>query len=327
MGNMIELPNINLDSVVDEEKPAKRESTFDVKNYLNIKLAEGEKEKTITIRLLPMNLETGSPFAKIHVHNVKVPQDMVERGKKPYKTYICLSKTEDIDHEKYGYKCPFCELNKASYNESLNESDPVKKKALQEISLENKSNEAIVVRCIERGNEDEGVKFWKFNIRRDKTDPYNQIIKLANMRKESAAKKGKVENILDIYEGKDLRVTITEEGTSAPTIVDESDRSPLSEDVEQMKRWIYDPKKWQDVFTCKPYDYLNLVSQMRIPWYDKMNGVWVDKEEFDKKYNSETKEIDDEIKNAKDEISKSDDKAKKSDLIDSITVNDNDLPF
>ena len=324
---MIELPNINLDSVVDEEKPAKRESTFDVKNYLNIKLAEGEKEKTITIRLLPMNLETGSPFAKIHVHNVKVPQDMVERGKKPYKTYICLSKTEDIDHEKYGYKCPFCELNKASYNESLNESDPVKKKALQDISLDNKSNEAVVVRCIERGNEDEGVKFWKFNIRRDKTDPYNQIVKLANMRKESAAKKGKVENILDIYEGRDLNVTITDEGTSAPTIVDESDRSPLSEDVEQMKRWIYDPKKWQDVFTCKPYDYLNLVSQMRVPWYDKKNGVWVDKEEFDEKYNSDTKEIDEEIKNAKEEVHKSDDKAKKSDLIDSITVNDNDLPF
>ena len=50
-----------------------------------------------------------------------------------------------------------------------------------------------------------------------------------------------------------------------------------------MKKWIYDEKKWQDVFTCKDYDYLNLVSQMRVPWYDKKNGMWVDKEEFDEK--------------------------------------------
>ena len=329
MGNEIKLPNINLDAIVldEEQKPEKKENSFDAKNYLNVKLANGESEKTLTIRLLPMDLETGNPFAKLHVHNVKVPQEMVEAGKKPYKNYICLAKTEGVDHEKYGNKCPFCELNRASYLESVNETDPVKKKALQDISIENLSNEAVVVRCIERGKEDEGVKFWKFNIRRDKTDPYNQIIKLANMRKEQAAKKGKVENILDIYEGRDLNVTITEEGTSAPTIVDDSDRSPLSENEEQMKAWIYDKKKWQDVFTCKPYEYLNLVSQMRVPWFDKKNGVWVDKEEYENTYKSNTKDIDKEIHEAQDELSKISDNAQKSELINSITVKDEDLPF
>lgn len=326
MGNLIDLPNISLDSVVTEnEEPKPKKDGFDVKNYLNVRLAEGEKEKTLTIRLLPMDLETGSPFAKIHVHNVKVPQEMVKPGEKNYKSYICLNKTVGIDHEKYGTKCPFCDMNYAAYLESTKETDPIKKKALQDASIAFKSQEAVIVRCIERGNESDGVKFWKFNIRvKDKLDPYNQILKLAKMREESAKKKGEVNNILDIYDGRDLNVTITSSEKSAPTIVDDSDRSPLSNDEEQMKRWIFDQKKWQDVFTCKPYEYLNLVAQMRIPWYDKTKGVWVDKEEYEKEHGADTTEINKEIKNAEEGV-----KAKENNIsfVKSLEVNDDDLPY
>jgi hypothetical protein len=131
-------------------------------------------------------LETGNPFVIIHTHNVKVPQDMVKPGEKPYKTYICLSKTADIDHERFGSKCPFCEINYKAYKESEKQTDPLMKKNYQEISLANLSRETVVCRCIERGKEDEGVKFWKFNLRNDKTDPYHQILKLVNLRKETA---------------------------------------------------------------------------------------------------------------------------------------------
>ena len=283
MGNLINLPNITLNSlIVEGNKPQeKKNGIFDAKNYLNTRLADGEDEKTITIRLLPMDLETGNPFVVVHTHNVKVPSTMVKPGEKPYKSYICLAKNADINHEKFGVKCPFCELNRAAYIESTKAVDPQQKKSYQEISLANLSREAIICRCIERGKEDEGVKFWKFNLRADKTDPYNQIVKLATLRREEAERKGKVNNILDIYEGRDLNITFTAEGTSAPTVVDDSDRSPLSENEEQMRLWIYDEKKWQDVFTCKPYEYLALVSQMRTPWFDKANNVWVDKDEYD----------------------------------------------
>ena len=44
--------------------------------------------------------------------------------------------------------------------------------------------------------------------------------------------------------------------------------------------WIYDEKKWQDVFSTKPYEYLSLISQMKTPWYDREKGKWVDKEEL-----------------------------------------------
>lgn len=331
MGNLINLPNITPESIVIDNESNSRNFTktnsFNEKNYLNVRLAKGETEKTLTIRLLPMDLETGNPFVKVHMHNVRVPKEVSESG---WKSYICLAKNKDIDHEKYGNKCPFCELNHNAYQESVKETDPIKKKNFQDISIANLSREAVIVRCIERGKEDEGVKFWKFNLRSDKTDPYNAILKLYQLRKEAAEKKGKTENILDIYEGRDLNITITAEGTSAPQIVDDSDRSPLSENEEQMKEWIYDSKKWQDVFSTKPYEYLSLVSQMKIPWYDREKGMWVDKEEF----NAEHKDL---AKNEEEKIEKAAHAAAhpeeavvpaKDDFVASMTIKDEEeLPF
>ena len=329
MGNLVNLPNITFDSLVAEGQKTekKKANAFDAKNYLNTRLSDGETEKSITIRLLPMDLNTGSPFVVVHTHNVKVPQSLVKPGEKPYKTYICLSKNADIDHDKFGYKCPFCEINKQAYNESTKETDPLKVKNLKDISLANLSRESVICRCIERGKEGEGVKFWKFNIRSDKTDPYNQILNLVNLRKAAAEKKGKVENILDIYNGRDLTITITEGITSAPTIVDDIDRSPLSENEEEMQRWIYDEKKWTDVFTCKPYEYLSLVSQMKTPWFDRTNNIWVDKDEFNGE--TETTNVNNEIEAAKKAILVMGvEKTEPSDFIKSITLDDeDDMPF
>jgi hypothetical protein len=308
MGELIELPNITPDSIVFDEaqtpKVVKHNSKFDEKNYLNVRLKEGETEKTITIRLLPMDLKTGSPFQKVYIHNVKVPQEMVNPGDKPYKSYICLAKNTDINHEKFGDSCPYCELNRAAYLESTKTNDQVQKKNLQKLSTDSLAREAVICRCIERGKEDEGVKFWKFNIRYDKTDPYNQILNLYKMRKESAERKGTTENILDIYNGKDLNITITSEGTSAPTIIDDSDRSPLSTDKELMKEWIYDKKTWQDVFTCKPYDFLNLVAQMKVPWYDRATNSWIDKAEVEQKNVEKQAQANAEIQSAQSAINK-----------------------
>ena len=277
-----ELPNIGLDSVTtagatnSERKP----STFNTKNYLDTKVPDGADSKTITIRLLPIDLKTGNPFVFVHTHNVQVPESIVEPGKKPFKTYICLHKN-DIDHEKYGNKCPFCELNNKYYKLYEKETDPTEKKEYSKKSLSYASYTSVICRVIERGKEDEGVKFWKFGLRKDRTDPFNQILKLRDLRKEAAERKGKTENILDIYNGRDLNVTFSKEGTAAPTIVDDSEKSPLSEDMEQMKAWIYDEKKWTDVFPCKPYEYLALIAEMKTPWFDRAQGKWIDKAEYD----------------------------------------------
>ena len=303
MGNAVNLPNISLESIevaTGSTSNNSKTKTFDEKNYLNVRLDEksGEKTKTLTIRLLPMDLETGNPFVKVHMHNVRVPKEV---SASTWKSYLCLSKNKDIDHEKYGNKCPFCELNQTAYQESLKETDEIKKKSFQDVSIANKSREAVIVRCIERGKENEGVKFWKFNLRSDKTDPYNAIIKLCQLRKEEGERAGQVLNILDLYNGRDLNVTITE-GNAAPQILDASLSTPLSKDEEQMKAWIYDTKKWQDVFSTKPYEYLFLISQMKTPWYDRDKGIWVDKEVYDKEHGTGKKR--EEVKQADEEIQK-----------------------
>lgn len=315
-------------------------NNFSEKNYLNTRLAPGETKKEIRIRLLPMD-ETGNPFKKVHMHKIKVPKEVTENGPIYGKDYVCLSKNKDIDHDRFGYKCPLCELNKIAYDNMVKETDPVKKELLKKQSLSFKEREVVIVRCIERGHESEGVKFWKFNLRDDNTDPYNQMLGLYYMRKKAGEAKGKVVNIFDIYNGKDLIVTFSE-GNAAPTIVDDDEYSPVSEDKEQIEAWQNDEKKWFDVFTAKPYEYLSLVSAMKVPWFDKEKGIWVSKEEFDKEHGrapktDETKKaesVDEEVESFKEgeekkEESAEDKKEETSTLFEEISIktDDIDLPF
>lgn len=341
MGNLITLPNINPESFIFDgnNSNSTKKNNFSLKNYLDLSLPEGVSEKTVTIRLLPMDLETGNPFVKIHVHNVKVPKELVRENQKPYKDYICLSKTRDIDHDRYGHNCPFCEARAKANEEARKTTDPVQKKEWEELAFSLRNREAIVLRCIERGKEDEGVKFLKFKTRTDKTDIYNQILRLYQLRKEEGEKAGVELNILDIYNGRDLNITITSEGTAAPKVLDSSISTPLSKDEEQMRKWIYDEKKWQEVFTCKPYEYMKLVSEMRVPWYDKDNDVWVDKEEIVGKTTEETKNAEQEANAATEEVKAMAKQAEaaapapqptqkpKESFVASITVNEEDLPF
>jgi len=270
---------------------------FDMRHYLNVKLGPGETKRTLTIRLLPISKDSSDCFASVYTHDVKVPKDIVGPGKKPYKSFICLRKNHNIDHEKYGERCPYCELNSAAYAEADNEQDPEKKKMLREISWNSRAKEHAIIRCIERGREDEGVKFWKFAIRKDQTDPYHVLCNLYNTHLEGGRRRGIEENIFDLYNGRDLIITVTE-GTSAPMIMVDSYPSPLSENDGQILEWVNDPKTWHDVFPCKPYEYLSVTSQMKIPWFDKRNGVWVDKDDFDMTRGEARMKADNEIKKA-----------------------------
>lgn len=338
MGNLVNLPNISPDSIIidNNEKSGrnnKKGVSFSEKNYLNTHLdsEHGETSKTITIRLLPMDLETGNPFVKLHSHvNVPVPAEVSASGRK---SYFCLGKENKIDHERYGDKCPFCEMRANANREAAKEKDPIKKKSFEDVAKANQPRDTVIMRCIQRGKEDEGVKFWKINVRYDKTDPYNAILNLYTLRKTEGERAGVVMNILDIYNGRDLNITFTE-GNGAPQILDASISTPLSNDEEQMKAWIYDEKKWEDVFAVKPYEYLKLVSEMRVPWYDRDQNKWVDKEEYDASHKDEEKKADDEIQRAEEAAAHPEQvnevkpiEEPKQDIMASMTIQDDDLPF
>lgn len=302
------LPNITLDAIQTEYNSTasavvgeKKVNGFNEKNYLNTRLGKGEKTKELTIRLLPMSATEPNPFIHVHFHNVEVPKEMVEQGKKPFKSYICLSPywNPTIDHKTYGDKCPFCEENAKAYNDSLKATTEEERKALVDHSLDYKAKEAIIVRCIDRDHEDEGVKFWKFNLKHDKSDPYHKILSIVEKRRqESIRATGQEMNILDLNSGRDFTITITEGNTDNQTsinVVEAGFDTPLSRDPEQALAWINDTKVWQDVFTVKPYEYLKLILDGKYPWFDRTQNKWIDKAEYDARRNNSVAQANQDI--------------------------------
>lgn len=307
------ITNISPDAVAAFEanqsksnKPQKN-STFDVKNYLDTRLDDGQDSRTTSIRILPIDPEVGFPFTDvIHFHQVRVNKELAKSG---WKNYLCLSKkNKGVDHDKWGDKCPYCEAAKAAYNEYAKATDPQMKEEWKKTWNANQSREYRICRVIERGKESDGVKFWRIKIRPDGTDPYTQIMKLYHDRAEAAAKKGKEENIFDLYNGRDIQVTF-HTGTAAPSVVYDADLSPLSENEEEIQKWVFDDKKWTDVFTPKEYDYLTIVANMEIPWYDRANGRWISKKDYESEKGAAIDASDEEIQKAEAALAYTDDTA------------------
>lgn len=280
-----------------------KESAFDEKNYLNTRLDGDKTTKELKIRLLPIDGNSQTPFKKIHIHTLKVPKEISPSG---WKSYICIEKTEGIDRDKFGDKCPFCELNREAYKRFSDETDPQLKERWKRISLDNMPKEACIVRCIERGAEEDGPKFWKFNTRRDKGDPKGQIMELYKTRLEESREEGlEDENILDIRTGKDLKVTISLAAESADgksrtavKVVDYGKSKPLSQDEEQMLAWVNDNKKWSDVFAVKPYDYLKIILDGDVPFFDKTVNRWVTNKDKDEAVRMAEEEMNGKIQDA-----------------------------
>jgi hypothetical protein len=349
---MLERKNITPDSIEEvEQKESFKDlqPKFDAKNYLDVKLKDGVK-KELRIRLLPFDSETASPFKVIHMHNTKVDKEIAKSG---YKNYICLRTTDDIDHDKYGTKCPFCELRKQAYEklenyDKVGDKDSAERKIWEEIYKQNKVKDVCIVRCIERGAEEDGPKFWKFNLRNDKMDPKNEIINIYNNRKMESIEEEygpKIQgmsskeinemckndgfnwfNVLDVYEGKDLKLVIEpvyENGklTNKTNIKinDYGKTQPLSTDETLIDKWINDSKKWTDVFGVKDYNYLSLIIEGKVPFYDKNQNKWVAKEDvtWNKKEDvtEEQKKLDNKIQETKEQTKQS-----------TLSVND-ELPF
>jgi hypothetical protein len=132
---------------------------------------------------------------------------------------------------------------------------------------------------------------------------YDKIINLANQRAASAAKKGNKYSIFDLNNGMDLIVTLsrTTDNKTAIQIIDEGMPSPLSEDFETGMKWIEDQKKWDEVYTVKPYEYMEIIASGGVPVFNKDLKKYVSKEE-DEKIKAETEEakINEETKPKKD---------------------------
>ena len=280
MFNVTISPESILAQKQEREQGQKRsQNKFDEKNYLQVRLGPNEDKKEITIRLLPYEQDGGTPFHEIFMHQVRVNKEVSASG---WKRFPCPIKNG------FGDKCPFCETaqNARSLKKStLSEAD---KKKYSEIEMMNYPKSMWVVRCIERGHEEDGVKFWLFSISKQKDGVYEKIDAIYNKRME----KGR--NIFDLNHGKDLCLTLSKssDGKTKIAITDDEDYTPLTEDFELGMSWIQDPKKWTDVYTIKPYDYMAVIVQGGVPYFSRELNTYVDKDEHIAK---EKKEIEDNL--------------------------------
>ena len=276
--------NIDYDAVKNqyeqEQKQPIKKTQFDTKNYLQARLASNEYSKTLTIRLLPFSPDGGSPFKKVFMHTVKVNKEVSPSG---WKTFVCPTHNRK-DGSVMGESCPFCETaSKARELKSKSLDEPTKKK-YGDIEFLNRVKEMWIVRCIERDHEEDGVKFWLFNSSKKKDGVYDKIMNLAKIRSESAARKGNAYNIFDLENGLDLIVTLsrTSDNKTAIQIIDAGRPSQLSEDHELGEKWIHDNKQWDEVYTVKPYEYMEIVAMGGVPMFSKDENKYIDKEELDK---------------------------------------------
>lgn len=289
---------------------------YEPKNYLDTRLKANETEKTLTIRLLPYSPEGGTPFHKIVMHTVRVNKELSDSG---WKQFVCPN------HNGFNKPCPYCETAKKAHELMKDIVEPVEKDRYKKIEYSNRARDMWVVRCIDRDHEADGVKFWCFSTSYKGDGVYDKIMNIFKRRSEQAKKKGKDMNIFSLTEGKDLEVTITRDSNnkSIYTIVDSDETSMLSDDIELANSWISDEKKWTDVYSVKPYDYLAIALQMKVPFYDKTLNKYVEKkttEEYVKEQNE--KDAQTFENNKSDEI-----KAIENASDTSIPAESDDLPF
>lgn len=272
--------NISAEEVLSQresEAASKTKPTtkFDAKNYLNTRLSDGEASKTLTIRLLPFSKEGGTPFFKVHMHQVRVNKEVSSSG---WKTFPCPIKNG------LGKECPFCETSEEARKTRFASVIEQEKEKLFEVETQNRSREFWIVRCIERGHEDDGVKFWLFPSSKKGDGVYDKIMNIFAQRFKKAEAQGRHNNIFDLNEGKDLLITVSKDsnGKTVYNITDDDEKSPLSTNVEQAIAWVNDAKKWNEVYTIKPYEYMEIIIRGGVPYYDRDSGKYVEKSQFDK---------------------------------------------
>jgi hypothetical protein len=311
--------NISADEIMaqrEEQNVKRTQNTFSEKNYLQARLGPNEDSKEITIRLLPFTGEGGTPFHKIHMHQVRVNKGVSASG---WKRFPCPIKNG------IGTTCPFCETAQQARSMKKSTISEVERKKFEEVELANYPKNMWIVRCIERGHEEDGVKFWLFSDSKQKDGVYDKIYAIFKKR----AEKGR--NIFDLNAGKDLCLNLSKDvnGKTRITITDDEDYTPLTDNYDLGLSWINDPKKWTDVYTVKTYDYMSVIVQGGIPVFSKEKNTYVDKEES---MNEIEKEVEENLNKPTKDLSRPQEEVvtemeQKMVVTPVVMDDDDDLPF
>jgi hypothetical protein len=139
------------------------------------------------------------------------------------------------------------------------------------LSYQYRSRKFYIVKVIDRDNEADGPKFWRFKHNTKGEGIYDKIFSIFQTKGD----------ITDVNEGRDIILSLNlskagngNEYTTVTSVIHE-DKSPLHTDAKTSEEWVNEPTVWSDVYSKKSEDYLDMVARGDEPRWDGVTGKWV----------------------------------------------------
>jgi hypothetical protein len=218
-----------------------------MKRYFTLLLSDKENTGQRRIRILPTT-DGSSVFKETWFHELQV-------GGYYQKIYDPAGNDNEV----------------SPLNDVYHALKATKRKDDEELAKDYRARMYYIVKVIDRANEQDGPKYWRFKHSYKKDGIIDKIIPIVR-------NKG---DIFDIETGRDLIIDLVKtkspkgkDYTSVATIMYD-DPSPLSTDAELAKKWATDESTWKDVYTRKPLEYLEAISRGESPRWDDSQGKYV----------------------------------------------------
>jgi len=218
-----------------------------MKKYFAAILKDNEKQAQKRIRILPTP-DGSTPFKEVWFHEILVDgkwQKFYDSGKN--------------DNE----RSPLSEV----YEELMNTG----KDSDKDLAKQYKPRKFYIVKVIDRDNEQDGPKFWRFKHNYKQEGIFDKIIPIYKAKGDVA----------DADKGRDLILELTKAKTPKGafyTVIQTvmyDDPSSISEDENQMSEWVGDELTWEDVYSKKPVEYLEAIARGETPRWDSEKGGYV----------------------------------------------------
>jgi len=226
---------------------SKMSSEDRMKKYFAALLKDNEKQGQRRVRILPTT-DGSSPFKEVWFHEIQVD------GK--WQKFYDPAKNDN---------------ERSPLNEVYEELMSTGKESDKELAKQYKARKFYIVKVIDRDNEQDGVKFWRFKHNYKQEGILDKIIPIWKAKGD----------VTDSDNGRDLILELTKAKTgkgATYTVIQTvmyDDPSPISADETQMSEWVSDEMTWEDVYSKKPVEYLEAIARGETPRWDSEKGGYV----------------------------------------------------
>ena len=218
-----------------------------MKKYFAALLKDNEKQGQKRVRILPTT-DGSSPFKEVWFHEIQVD------GK--WQKFYDPAKNDN---------------ERSPLNEVYEELMSTGKESDKELAKQYKARKFYIVKVIDRENEQDGVKFWRFKHNYKQEGILDKVIPIWKAKGD----------ITDPENGRDLILELTKAKTgkgATYTVIQTvmyDDPSPISKDENQLTDWVSDEMTWEDVYSKKPVEYLEAIARGETPRWDSEKGGYV----------------------------------------------------